>query len=259
MSGTNNANIEEKSNLNTSPVPQASQYSTFFFITFFYFVARMMLGDGGKWDKILLAAYVFAVIIYEFNNSLNLTKEKCGTPRFTLAFYYVVLPWLMIFGTLNAMLIQFPGWKAPFANTFGYLFLRLSGIQSLMFKILKPVESASAQIKPSLQKIYMDQSMLINEITPQNFDLFWNNNKDLFNENAEKFKSSLRSKVVLKDAVSEFIWFYMAGTLIMALSFNYISAATCNLTPEEMKINARAFEADKRAREEEAALGEPQQ
>ena len=251
---SDSTNSEVKKN-NSAPVPDASQYSTFFFITLFYFIARVMVGDGGKWDKILLAAYVFAVLIYEFNNSLTLTKEKCGTPRFTLAFYYVVVPWLLIFGTLNAMLIQFPGWKAPFANTFGYLFLRLSGIQSLMFKILKPVQGADEKVKPSLQKIYMDQSMLVNEITPQNFEKFWNDNKELFNANAESFKSSLKRKVVLKDSVAEFVWFYITGTLIMALSFSYITNATCNLTPEEMKLNAQAFEADKKAREQEEALG----
>ena len=237
------ADSKNKDEENKAPVPDASQYSTFFFITLLYFIARVMIGDGGKWDKILLAAYVFGVLIYEFNNSLELTKKKCGTPRFTLAFYYVVVPWLMIFGTLNAMLIQFPGWKAPFANTFGYLFLRLSGIQSLMFKLLKPVDSASAKVKPSLQKIYMDQSMLINEITPQNFDSFWEQNKELFNENAESLKSSLRKKVILKDSIAEFVWFYMTGSLIMAISFSYITNATCHLTAEEIKKNAAAVEA----------------
>ena len=61
---SDSTNSEVKKN-NSAPVPDASQYSTFFFITLFYFIARVMVGDGGKWDKILLAAYVFAVLIYE--------------------------------------------------------------------------------------------------------------------------------------------------------------------------------------------------
>ena len=239
------ADSKNKDEENKAPVPDASQYSTFFFITLLYFIARVMIGDGGKWDKILLAAYVFGVLIYEFNNSLELTKKKCGTPRFTLAFYYVVVPWLMIFGTLNAMLIQFPGWKAPFANTFGYLFLKISGIERLMRDILVEEDKATDAIKPSIKQIYRDQSLLVNEITPQNFDEFWGTNKDMFNQNAEQFKEKLRSKIILKDAVSEFIWFYLTGSLIMALSFNYLNSASCDLTAEEMKANRAAFEAEK--------------
>tara|TARA_B000000557_G_scaffold215839_1_gene182588 strand:+ start:3542 stop:4285 length:744 start_codon:yes stop_codon:yes gene_type:complete len=228
--------------------PSGGQYSAFFFATFFYFLARTMLGDGGKWDSILLAGYVLLVIIYEFNMALKHTKERCGSPRFTLAFYYVVLPWLVVFGTLNAMLIQFPGWKAPFANTFGYLFLRLSGIQRLVAEILKPIDEADEKVKPSLQKIYTDRSLLVNEITPQNFEKFWNDNKDLFSSRAEGLKEAFRKKIILKDAVSEFIWFYLTGSLIMGMSFNYVAGATCELTPEEMEANRIAFEQAQKAK-----------
>ena len=217
----------------------------FFFITVLYFIARSMMGDGGKWDTLLLCGYVLAVVLYEFNNSILLTTSKCGSPRYNLAFYYVIVPWLLIFGTLNAMLIQFPGWKAPFANTFGYLLLKLSGIERLMRDILVPEDKASQELKPSIRQIYRDQSLLVNEITPQNFEQFWNSNKELFNENAEQMKDKLKSKIVLKDAVSEFVWFYLTGSLIMALSFNYLSGATYDLTAEEMKANRAAFEAEK--------------
>ena len=61
-----------------------------------------------KWDTMLLAGYVLTIVLYEFNNSILLTTSKCGSPRYSLAFYYVIVPWLLIFGTLNAMLIQFP-------------------------------------------------------------------------------------------------------------------------------------------------------
>lgn len=227
--------------------PPGVQYSGFFFITVLYFIARAMMGDGGKWDTLLLLGYVLAVVLYEFNNSIALTTSKCGSPRYSLAFYYVIVPWLLIFGTLNAMLIQFPGWKAPFANTLGYLLLKLSGIERLMRDILVPEDKASQELKPSIRQIYRDQSLLVNEITPQNFEQFWNSNKELFNENAEQMKDKLKSKIVLKDAVSEFVWFYLTGSLIMALSFNYLSSATCDLTAEEMKANRAMFEAEKQA------------
>ena len=88
-----------------------------------------------------------------------------------------------------------------------------------MRDILVPEDKASQELKPPIRQIYRDQSLLVNEITPQNFEQFWNSNKELFNENAEQLKDKLKSKIVLKDAVSEFIWFYLTGSLI----YNYLS------------------------------------
>ena len=48
---------------------------------------------------------------------------------------------------------------------------------------------------------------------PPRTEKFWNDNKELFNANAESFKSSLKRKVVLKDSVAELL-VYITGTLI---------------------------------------------
>ena len=88
-----------------------------------------------------------------------------------------------------------------------------------MRDILVEEDKASDAIKPSIRQIYRDQSLLVNEITPQNFDEFWGTNKDIFNANAEQFKEKLRSKIVLKDAVSEFICFYLCSYLLVHIYY----------------------------------------
>ena len=61
-----------------------------------------------------------------------------------------------------------PGWKAPFSNTLGYLIVWLSGVNNSFYKILKQDNNENKL----LQMVYKDPSIMINEITPENFDLF---------------------------------------------------------------------------------------
>ena len=58
-----------------------------------------------------------------------------------------------MFGALFAILTIMPGWKSPFANTFGYAVLRLLGVNDLMRKLMKsPAEMAAAEIKEAQKK-----------------------------------------------------------------------------------------------------------
>ena len=43
-----------------------------------------------------------------------------------------LIPWVIIFGILNVLLLQFPGWKAPFSNTIGYLIANIAGAKNLL-------------------------------------------------------------------------------------------------------------------------------
>ena len=45
------------------------------------------------------------------------------------AILYTLFPNVLIFGLLIAILIGFPGWKAPFSNTLGFVAAKGSGIK----------------------------------------------------------------------------------------------------------------------------------
>ena len=53
--------------------------------------------------------------------------------------------------------------------------------------------------------------LLINEITPDNFDQFWEKLKPLFRSTADEHKGALNKIVHMKDIVAEFVWFCLAG------------------------------------------------
>ena len=125
-----------------------------------------------------------------------------------------LFPWIFIFGSLFVLLMIFPGWKSPFSNTFGYLLAKISGIQSLFNKMLVPESS-----NKTIAQVYEDNSLIINEVTPSNFNDFWLNfsKNGFFNKEANKFKNQLYNLVNLKDIVSETIWYLLTGNVFFLL------------------------------------------
>ena len=131
-----------------------------------------------------------------------------------------------------------PGWKAPFSNTLGYLIVWLAGVNNSFFKILKQDNNQNKL----LQMVYKDPSTMINEITPENFDLFiarmngknggvealpvakaepvpstppmkggrrkqrGGNSTSILSADYKQHLPGLYNFVVIKDMISEFIW-----------------------------------------------------
>ena len=92
------------------------------------------------------------------------------------AAYITLVPWVLIFGILNLMLLIFPGWLSPFSNTFGYGYdcnaRELKRLFRNVFKDPGTVSGQSDKATEALNYIYGNQSLLVNEITMQNFDEF---------------------------------------------------------------------------------------
>ncbi len=188
--------------------------------------------------------YFLAIIIVQFFLNLNVAHQLCGGSQYGTAALVTFIPWFLIFGLLKMMLTVFPGWLSPFSNTLGYMVASLAGVRGTLDSILKPKITGSPNAKASanaLEHIYNDPSLLINEITPRNFDNFWETMKSggLFKSEADSHKSALRKLVRLKDIVSEFVWFVMAGSLVASISFNFMLNKTCSLNAEEIKNNVK--------------------
>lgn len=185
-------------------------------------------------SKAVTLIYFLLIFITQFSLNISLTDEICGFKQPGLAFTTTIFPWTIIFGSLSVLFMMFPGWKSPFSNTFGYLAARVAGIKDAFNAIMPSKISNKA-----LQAIYEDNSLMINEITPANFDDFWSKMQQSPGMLSEKVsiesKDRLFKLVRMKDIVAEFVWYLLAGVLISSITFSYISNSKCKRSAEYMK------------------------
>lgn len=227
-------------------------------------------GINGVWMGVLVF-FILSVIGAQIGFGRLLIDLKCGANALWLQtiFLGVILPNSVILILFAVLMHIFPGWKAPFSNTFGYAVTSMFGIKRHFTNILK------SPLPSMLKQIIEDKSLLINEITPGNFDEFM---KKLIDEGALEFDYltlagapkpdkgaplgdgtgaknekaqdaqqsfvSLYKLVVLKDLVSEFIWYSLVGGLVLTILNNTIEAATvaCDMDPEAAKKAADGIE-----------------
>jgi hypothetical protein len=214
----------------------------FFISTIIFFIVRFVTKDSTK--LIVFVVYVFILILGEFFINMQLTSALCGVTQTGTALIVTFVPWLIIFGLLNVMLIIFKGWKQPFSNTFGYLATRIMGVNGLLDLILKSESDTSInkEVAKGLESIYTDKSLFINQIPFEGFEEFWTKmSTNYFKPSLDdSLKNKLRSMVFLKDLVSEFIWFSLAGCLVTSVAYNYITTSSCSKSAKDLKKNHEA-------------------
>ena len=245
-------------------------------LTIVYFIIKYFMYNSFQL-KIVTGIYILMVIISQYTISLSSIKEKCGNNNYVAAFSVTTFPWLFIFGVLYIVMDMFPSWKGPFANTFGYGVTRMAGVRTLLVdNILKKDAykqgggssysrrrlskkmmqrggnmeedannsgmSSVKEMTKSLQHIYSDPSLLINEITPDNYETFWTRMKPLFKSGAGDYKDSLFKMILLKDIISESIWYLLTGMLVTSMVANSIANRKCEFSIDEMKRSQDASE-----------------
>ncbi|RZD40574.1 MAG: hypothetical protein CXT73_06395 [Methanobacteriota archaeon] len=140
-----------------------------------------------------------------------------------------------------------PGWKSPFSNTIGYLTVYMLGVGGAFSDLLKSKKTDGVNLGPLIQKICDNQAIVINEITPFNFELFLNKmNKDKLLKSGYRNKSAyhkLWEFVVLKDSIAEFMWIGLCGALVISTTFNALLEISCDIPTAQRKAAAAKFEA----------------
>ena len=116
-------------------------FNTFFWITFVYFIAKFNMAEqDGTADTKWAIGYLILMIILMYYVNQNIMNEKCGFTTNSVVFKATFLPWVLIFGVVMAVLIAAPGWKSPFSNTIGYMFVKMSGGEKALLDILNKTQ-----------------------------------------------------------------------------------------------------------------------
>jgi hypothetical protein len=249
---------------NNTNTPNALSGLFFFFIITCIYFAIKLSSKSPQTIKIWTFIYFLTVVVGEYFINLTATDQMCGSAQYTTAFYVTVVPWVIIFGLLNLMLVMLPGWLVPFSNTFGYLGAKLTNVDALFKEMLVPEFKGNTVDdklgNEALAYIRTDPTLLINRITESNFDNFWSEMKtsgQFFKPNIEQYKEKLRQYVNLKDNISLFIWYILTGGLVTSVSYNYIVNAGCKQSATEMENRHKDYVQKQQQIVEEKATEEP--
>ncbi len=234
--------------------------------------------------------FFIVLITGEYFINLAMSKDICGFDQEKTALIATLLPWFIVLGVLKAALIVFPGWLTPFSNTFGYIFVSaVTDLKDVFNTILTPQfdlappkdggggggqkgggdaglqDSADIpensvknkqDIGRALEQIYTDQSILLNELSLDNLDRFWDSFKEskLIRPSAKiEDLEKIRKFLMMKTIVGEFVWLVLCGMLVVSISYNYLLNMGCTFTPEQQKIRAQVLkEAQAAAKKKEA-------
>jgi len=258
----------------------SSSVAIFFFLAVFGAYSYYKHSKKGVLSGGITFLFFLVLIIGEYFINLAMSKDICGFDQEKTALIATVLPWFIVLGVLKAALIVFPGWLTPFSNTFGYIFVSvITDMKDVFNNILTPqfdltpAKAAGAStgqtggadgtgglqdsadipadevknkrdIGRALEQIYTDQSILLNELNLDNLDRFWDSFKEsrLIRPSAKVDDlEKIRTFLIMKSVVGEFVWLVLCGMLVVSISYNYLLNMGCSFTPEQQKIRAQVL------------------
>ena len=197
-------------------------------ITVVYFIFKYLMPER---ESVLFIIYFILVLASQFGLNVYLAKQMCNSPsNVGTAALATFLPWIFIFGILNLLLRMFPGWLSAFSNTIGYATASVAGVASLftdqLLNVGKPPSKDAFKV---IQNVTNDPSTIINTISDENIENFWN----------KSIKVQFFNR--LKNIVSYFIWYLLTGVLITSISYNYMLSVPCVQTPKQARESAAQF------------------
>jgi len=258
----------------------SSSVAIFFFLAVFGAYSYYKHTQKGLLSGGITFLFFLVLITGEYFINLAMSKDICGFDQEKTALIATVLPWFIVLGVLKAALVVFPGWLTPFSNTFGYIFVSvITDMKDVFNSILTPqFDLAPAKagastgqtgggpdstgglqdradipadevknkrdIGRALEQIYTDQSILLNELNLDNLDRFWDSFKEsrLIRPSAKiEDLEKIRTFLIMKSVVGEFIWLVLCGMLVVSISYNYLLNMGCSFTPEQQKIRAQVL------------------
>ena len=234
--------------------------------------------------QIITPIFIFCVLAYQIGMVMSVSKDNCGKIQIKDVLIYGLGYWILIFGVTFLLITMFPGWKEPFSNFFGYGVVNLMGIKYLLNKILLPRDrSKDPKLNSIIERIYDDHSLLINSFTPDNFNDAMKGLKGIFkpeirraieglptgsvdksfnmgkilkqrggnmNDSPSELLNKLANLVVLKDKVSENIWFATSGWLSLTYSSMLTTSSKCDLSPSKLKKHIQDYQSHLEAKEQ---------
>ena len=234
----------------SEPYTLGTSVTIFIVITLFYFALKTHWDKsddkGGGIGHALKGVYFLLVLILQYVWNFSNATYICGSSQSYLnVLFYTLIPNFFIFATVVVVVAVMPGWLAPFSNTIGYGFVYCMGLTKVFNSLLSPGKNEL------ITKICSDVSILINEMTTENYAKFMqtlyetdkNGNvtdNSILRQDYQKYENGgpykrLFQLVDLKQSIAEMIWYIFAGCLVISISYNSIQDIACTFTTSQMR------------------------
>lgn len=227
--------------------PTLLAFIVFLSLTLAYYLILSFSGES--FNTVFTIAYFILIIFSQLFIAYRITQNLCGgSGQFIPVILWGIIPWIVIFVGLNIIIMALPGWKAPFSNTFGYLVSKIAGITGVMNTLVKSgFSSKNVRLNKIMETIYEDNSLLINQITPSNFDNAINKLRGIFDTSNKALYDStilrLKSIVFIKDLTSRVIWYLLSGVLSISISNMGLLSSVCTKSPQQIKEEVEQYKA----------------
>ena len=220
---------------------------------------------------------IFLLIVICTQLSLNISYliDKCkgsAGKNVGAAIIFTLVPWLLIFGVMMALISAFPGFKSVFSDVIGYFFVA-KGANNLLSEILIDTDINEAiqktqnpELKKELEyaaeaimKICGNKSILINQMFPDNFINIWDKLQPLMKPGMYEAggpdgkKQKLLDLVIYRDNVGEAFWYVYTAILVSSIVYYNLDTRGCVKDVDSIKADYEAYTKEQDEKEKQDA------
>ena len=239
-------------------------------------------------NYVSLAVYLLLVMMVQFIVNASIIAKSCGgsiSENMGAAGIFTFIPWTLIFGVTIIILAIYPGFKSAFSDVIGYywisnkandLLVELLVQQNVEDSLAKDTSPASAaapaspasqgvsvggknpsdnkqairEVADLILKLCGNTSILINQMTPRNFEPYWSlltplKKPKYQNDSAaetQTLKKQLFDLTVTRDNIGETLWYVYTGLLLTSIVQLKITTRGCATNPKIMEENYAKFQ-----------------
>jgi hypothetical protein len=244
-------------------------------------------------NYVSLAVYLLLVMVVQFIVNSSIIAQKCGgsiSENMGAAGIFTFIPWTLIFGVTIIILVIYPGFKSAFSDVIGYYWisnqandllvelLMQQNVEDSLAKGTTPATPAAApeantvggkntsqkggddkqairEVADLILKLCGNTSILINQMTPRNFEPYWSlltplKKPKYQNDNSaetQTLKKQLFDLTVTRDNIGETLWYVYTGLLLTSIVQLKITTRGCASNPKIMEENYAKFQKQEEA------------
>lgn len=209
-----------------------------------------------------LAFYLGVIVFTQLVLNIGYLMAKCGgslDKNIGAAAVFTIIPWVLIFGVMIAVLIIFPGFKTAFSDVIGY-FVVAGGANEIFGSILMGTDlnemidqttdsnkkKELTKAAEAIVKICGNKSILINQMNPDNFIDIWTTLEPLMIPTLDlntklDLQTQLLNLVSLKENIGEALWYIYTAILISSIVYYNLATRGCVKSVDQIKADHDAY------------------